>query len=196
MKLPTEITFRHMDRSEALVSDILSKVEKLGELFNRVTRCEVVVEAPHRRHHQGKLYRVRIELSLPKRELIVGHESHDKHQHEDPFVAVRDAFDAIRRQLMDYVQEQRGETKVHPESPSGYIARICLPEGPDFPGQGYGFISTRDGREVYFHANSLEDVDFERLEIGSEVDFVEEQGDDGPQATFVRMAGGQLHHIS
>lgn len=193
MGIPVEISYRNMDRSEALSADIQAKAEKLEEFYDRITRCRIVVEAPHRRHHQGNLYRVRIQLHVPNRELIVDRESHDKHQHEDPYVAVRDAFDAIRRQLEDYVRELRGETKSHPTSPHGRIARILLPEGPDFPERGYGFISTRDGREVYFHANSLVDATFEQLELGFEVRFEEELGVDGPQATSVRLVGRHGH---
>ena len=114
MRIPVEISFRNMDRSEALAAGIRAKVEKLEEFFDRITSCRVVVEAPHRSHHQGNLYRVRIQLHVPNRELIVGRESHE---HEDPYVAVRDAFDAARRQLENYVQELRGETKLHAVSP-------------------------------------------------------------------------------
>ena len=117
MRIPVEISFRNMDRSEALAAGIRAKVEKLEEFFDRITSCRVVVEAPHRSHHQGNLYRVRIQLHVPNRELVVGRESHDAREHEDPYVAVRDAFDAARRQLDDYVDELRGETKLHAVSP-------------------------------------------------------------------------------
>ena len=191
MEIPVEISFRNMDRSEALEAGVRAKVEKLEEFFDRIISCRVVVEAPHRRHHQGNLYRVRVHLHVPNRELIVDRESHDNHDHENPYVAVRDAFDATRRQLEDYVRELRGDTKTHAPSPHGRIARILLPNGPEYPERGYGFISTRDGREVYFHANSLVDVTFPQLELGSEVRFVEEPGDEGPQAASVRLLGQQ-----
>jgi len=191
MQIPVEISFRGMDRLQALADDIQERAQKLAGTFDRITRCEVVVEAPHRRHAQGNLYRVRIQLCVPRRELIVGHTAHDKHQHEDPFVAVRDAFSAMRRQLLDYAQELRGETKMHADSPHGLIAKICLPDGPDFPQHGYGVITTCDGRNVAFRASSLHDVEFQRLELGSEVDFIEEEGDEGPQATSVSLVG---HH--
>jgi cold shock CspA family protein len=53
----------------------------------------------------------------------------------------------------------------------------------------YGFIVTPDGREVYFHRNSVVGGDFDRLEAGADVRFVEELGEQGPQASTVHPAG-------
>lgn len=195
MTIPTEVSYRNVDRSEALTADINSKVEKLEEFFDRIISCRVVVEAPHRGHHQGNLFHVRIHLQVPNRELIVDRAAHDKHEHEDPYVAVRDAFAAIRRQLEDYVRELRGETKSRSPQPHGQISKILLPEGPDFPERGYGFIATRDGRQIYFHANSLVDVAFPELEVGNEVRYEESLGDKGPQATSVHRVGRHAHRI-
>lgn len=185
MQVPVEISFRNLDRSEAVEADIREKVGKLEEFYDRITRCRVVVEAPHRHHQQGNLYHVRIQLGVPHRELVVDREPREKHAHEDVYVAVRDAFKAVRRQLEDYVRELRGDTKTHPAAPHGRIARL-------FPEKDYGFIQTPDEREIYFHANSLLDADFDRLEVGTEVRFVEEQGEKGPQATSVLRVG--RHH--
>lgn len=193
MQIPVEISYRNMDRSDALTADIEEKVGKLEEFFDRITRCQVVVEAPHRRHHQGNLYRVRIRLQVPHRELIVDREAHDKHQHEDPYVAVRDAFSAMRRQLEDYVRELRGDTKTQSSLPHGQIARILFPEGPDSLEKAYGFISTQDGRQIYFHANSLVGATLSGVEVGTEVRYQEEPGDNGPQATSVHVVGRHSH---
>ncbi len=52
----------------------------------------------------------------------------------------------------------------------------------------YGFIETVDGREIYFHRNSLVgDTPFEALEPGAGVAFSEEAGEEGPQASSVRV---------
>lgn len=193
MQSPVNINYRNMDRSDALDADIQAKVKKLEEYFDRIISCRVVVEIPHRRHHQGNLYQVRIHLCVPGRELIADRESHDKHQHEDPYVAVRDAFAAITRQLEDYVRELRGDVKVHLTLPHGRISRILFPEGPDSPERAYGFISTQDGREIYFHSNSLVDVTISELEAGCEVEFDEEPGDEGPQAKSVHLVGRHAH---
>jgi cold shock CspA family protein len=141
-----------------------------------------LVESPHRRHHQGRLYHVRVELAVPGRSIVVNREPHEHHEHEDVYVAVRNAFDAVRRQLEDHVRESRGFTKTHEELPEGRITRLFLSEG-------YGFISTADGREIYFHRNAVLDEPFDRLDVGTAVRFAEELGERGPQATSVHVVG-------
>jgi ribosomal subunit interface protein len=107
MKLPLEITFRNMDASDALEADIRSKAEKLDHFYDRVMSCRVAVEAPHKHHHQGNTYQVRIDMTVPDGELVVSRGHGQNHAHEDPYVAVRDAFDAARRQLQDYIDRRR-----------------------------------------------------------------------------------------
>ncbi len=76
--------------------------------------CRVVVQAPHKHHHQGNLFHVRIDLTVPDEELVVSRERHDQQSHEDAYVVIRDAFNALQRQLEDYVRRRRGEVKIHP----------------------------------------------------------------------------------
>ncbi len=178
MKLPLQITFRDMPSSEAVETRIREKAAKLDEFYDRIMSCRVVVEAPHRRHHQGKLYHVRIDLTVPEGEIVASREPHDRHSHEDVYVAIRDAFDAARRQLEDHARRHRAAVKTHEAQPRGRIVRL-------FPEQGYGFIESVDGREVYFHRNSVLDGAFEKLKVASEVRFAVEEGDQGPQASTV-----------
>ena len=107
MKLPLEITFRNVKASEALEADIRAKAEKLDLFYDRVMACRVVVEAPHKHHHKGNVYHVRIDLTVPDGELVVSRDGGQDHAHEDPYVTVRDAFDAARRQLQDYIDRRR-----------------------------------------------------------------------------------------
>jgi ribosomal subunit interface protein len=180
MKLPLQITFREMPPSPAIEAKIREKAARLDRFAQHVMSCRVVVEAPHRRHHQGKLYHVRIDITLPGSELVVSREPAAHHAHEDVYVAIRDAFDASSRQLEDYVRRQRGKTKRHESPEHGYVARLA-------PDEDYGFIETPDGREVYFHRNSVLADGFDRLAIGDQVHFVEELGEKGPQASTVRV---------
>src|SRR6185369_9768484 len=92
MQVPAEISFRNMDRSEYVEADVREQVAKLEEISDRITRCRVVVDVPHRHQHQGNLYHVRIRLGVPHRELVVDRAPAEKHAHEDVYVAVRDAF--------------------------------------------------------------------------------------------------------
>jgi cold shock CspA family protein/ribosome-associated translation inhibitor RaiA len=189
MQVPLQVAFRNMDRDPMIEAEIARKAEKLEEFSNHITSCTVTVEAPHRHHQQGNLYRVRIHLSIPEHhEIVVDRQDGDRHAHEDVYVAIRDAFKAARRQLQDVVREMRGATKQHTPPAHGRITKL-------FPLEGYGFVATPDGREVYFHANSLVDEPFEKLEIGDEVRFVEEPGESGPQATTVHLLGESRHIV-
>jgi ribosomal subunit interface protein len=169
-----------MEPSDAVEAKIRERTAKLDRFFDRIMGCRVVVESPHRRHHQGKLFHVRVDLTVPGGELAVTREPAEHHAHEDVFVAIRDAFDAAQRQLEDYARRQRGDLKTHEGLPSGRVSKL-------FPDEEYGFIETRDGAEVYFHKHSVLDKAFDRLTVGSDVEFVEEQGEKGPQASTVRV---------
>jgi ribosomal subunit interface protein len=182
MQVPLSISFRNVPPSPAIEADIREKAAKLEEFCDRITSARVVIETPHRQHRQGKLFHVRIDLRVPGRELVVSREPAAHHAYEDVYVAIRDAFDGAKRQLEDYVREMRGTVKAHEPTPQGRIVRL-------HPEDGYGFIETADGREVYFHQHSVVDGDFDRLRVGDEVRFSEEPGEQGPQASTVHRAG-------
>ena len=117
---------------------------------------------------------------MPGDEIVVNRERRFDHAHEDVYVAMRDAFDAVRRRLEDYVRRMRGFVKSRAEPNSGAVAKL-------FPEEGYGFIRTPESREVYFHRNAIVAGDFNRLRVGDQVWFAEEVGDKGPQATSVHI---------
>jgi cold shock CspA family protein len=145
-----------------------------------------VVEAPHHHQQKGGLYHVRIHITLPPRlEVVVDRESHQNHAHEDVHVAVRDAFKAARRQLKNHARKARGMIKHHEAPSHGKIVKL-------FDEPAYGFIEAPDQTEIYFDYNAVISGDAEQLEIGSEVRFVQEDGDKGPQATSVQLVG--RHH--
>ena len=113
MKLPLQITFRDMPHSDALETHIREKMAKLEEFYEHIIGCHVVVEQPHGHHHQGKLFHVSIDMTVPTGELVVNR-APGKHQaHEDAYVAIRDAFNAMRRKLQDFSRKQRGDIKRH-----------------------------------------------------------------------------------
>ena len=178
MEVPPKITYRNMQPSEAIELRIQERIQKLERLYGRMIGCQVAVEAPHRHHRHGKIFRVRVHASLPGGEIIAGRDPAEHHAHEDVYVAIRDAFDAAERRLEDHARRQRGAVKSHEPPPTGRVARL-------FPGDGYGFLATHDGREIYFHRNSVLNGGFDSLEVGAVVRFAEELGDEGPQATTV-----------
>lgn len=186
MQLPLQITFRNLDHSDAIEAKVREKAAKLERFANKITSCRVVVEAPHQHHHKGVLYQVKIDITLPGKEIVVTQNSDQNHAHEDVYVAMRDAFNAAQRQLEDYLRKRRQDIKTHDTPPHGQIDRL-------FPYEDYGVIRTSDNREIYFHRNSIVNNDFEKLEVGMPVHFAEEMGDDGPQASSVHVEG--KHHI-
>lgn len=102
MKLPLQITARNMSLSEAAEEAIREKAAKLDTIYDRIMGCRVLVEAPHRHQHNGNQYNVRIDLTVPGSEMVVKREGN-----EDLYVAIRDAFDAAKRQLREYSHRQK-----------------------------------------------------------------------------------------
>ncbi|MDH5516838.1 MAG: HPF/RaiA family ribosome-associated protein [Gammaproteobacteria bacterium] len=186
MKQPVQITFRDIPYSEFVEARIQEKTKKLDQYYDQIMTVKVVVEAPHSHQHKGNLFHVSIDLTVPDGELVVNRSPKDHHAHEDVYVAIRDAFEAIKRQLIEYAKKRRGKVKNHQPPLHGMVSEIIS-------GEDYGRIETPDGREIYFHRNSLIDNNYDELEIGDEVRFSEEVGNDGPQASTVHMIG--KHHI-
>ena len=187
MQLPMQIVFRNMEPSAAVEAKVRARVDKLEQYYDRIMSCRVVVEQRHRHAHQGNQFHVRIDLKVPNGELVASRDPPEQQAHEDVYVAVRDAFDAIRRQLEDYVRRQRGDIKAHATPPHGRVVEI-------YPGADYGHIETPEGKRIYFHRKSVVDGDFAKLQIGAEVRFVEEPGELGPQASTVHVLG--KHHLT
>lgn len=189
MQLPLQITFRGMDASDTIEGQIRQRAEELERFHGRITACRVVVESAHRHHRQGRIYHVRVELTVPGGDIVVKRDPPEHHAHEEIHVAIRDAFDATRRQLEDHVRRSRGQTKAHELPDYGRIARL-------FPDQGYGFIAAADGQEIYMHRNSVLDDGFDKLRVGDEVRYVTHpsEGEKGAQASTVIAVG--KHHPS
>ena len=108
MRIPLQITIRGIEHSEALETHIRDKANKLDEFFDRIMSCRVVVEVPHKHHQQGKQFNVRLDIGVPGSEIVV-----NRDHAEDVYVALRDAFDAAKRQLEDYARKMRGDVKKH-----------------------------------------------------------------------------------
>ena len=182
MVLPVQITFQNLPVSSALESVIRARAAKLDRYHPRIMACRVSVMATTHRHHKGNLYNVRIDVTVPGAELSIGKDHAEHHEDENVRIAIRCAFEEMRRQLQDCIRRQRGDVKTRLASPRGKVVRL-------FPKRGFGFIHTDDGRDVYFHENSVLRNHFRALHIGSLVRFAEEDGYSGPQASSVSVAG-------
>jgi cold shock CspA family protein/ribosome-associated translation inhibitor RaiA len=182
MEVPLKITFRNVRKDTKIEGLIHQQAAKLERVCDHIVSCRIAVEKPQEHQRRGNPFRVRIDVTVPpEHELVVVRDSSEGDLHEQLSTVIRDAFGAMRRQLRKLVEKQHGDVKTHPEQEiGGLVVRL-------FPEQGYGFIKSLDGHEVYFHKNSLPGDEFDRLEVGTGVQWVEVQGDKGPQASTVRI---------
>ena len=202
MKSELQITYRNMKPSAEIEKWIHAEAAKLDTLYSRVMGCRVAVEVPHRHHRKGSPYHIRIDLTVPGGEIVVKREpslntrtrhlgeresrkqSEVKVPHKELRQAINDAFKAAGRRLQDYARRQRGDIKSPTLLPEARVSKIL-------PQEGYGFLTSDDGREIYFHKNSVLGRAFPRLQVGTTVRFVEEAGEKGPQASTVRVVPKQ-----
>jgi len=188
MQIPVEIAFRHCEATEEIRSEIAEQAQRLERFSHRITGCRIVLTGPETRHRSGDIYQVQLFVAMPEGKGIVVDRRHgDAPEREHPLVAIREAFEAAARQIEDAMREMRGQVKEHATENHGRVAKLLA-------GTDCGFIETVDGREVYFHRNAVLDGAFDRLSVGSEVRFVEEEGAKGPQASTVRLIG--KHHLA
>ena len=116
MRLPLQISFRNMERSEWIEASIWERVEKLEKYFDGIMSCRVVVEIPHKHHHQGNFFQILIDLTVPGEEIVINREASEHAASEDFSAVIRDAFDCAKRRLDDYAHRKRGYVKFHQEN--------------------------------------------------------------------------------
>jgi len=171
--LPVQITIRGMSISSAIETTIRKRAEKLNRFHNRISSCRIMVEFPQKHKHQGKLYKVKIDITVPGKELVAS-----RKMSEDVYIAIRDAFNAIVRQLENYSRKQHGHVKTHNDVMHGHVMRIM-------PREGYGFIEGMDGNEYYFSVTNVSYPAFQQLVIGDAVEYFAENFSDGRHAQHV-----------
>ncbi len=176
MQTMPKIASRNIDVTERIQAAIDDRIARLERFFSRIHACRVSIEGPGGHHKQGR-WQVRINLTVPGAAMTVARRS--TASAED---AIRDAFNAADRRLEDYVREMRGDVKRTSCAATGRVVRLLH----DRDG---GFIES-DGREIYFHRNSVLAPGFDRLKVGTKVRFTEEMGEEGPQASTVTIVGG------
>jgi ribosomal subunit interface protein len=183
MKVPAEITYRNVDKTEAIDNLIHEKIAKLEKFCDHISSCRVAIEKAHEHPNSGSPYRVRFDIRVPpNHELAVVRNPGEGNQYDDLSTVIRSAFEAARKQLIELNERQRNEVKYHPEQENIAIVTKLFPEA------GYGFIrSSETGREIYFHRNSVLNDKFDELKEGAGVQFTEEEGMSGPQATKVHL---------
>lgn len=178
--LPVQITVRDMPNSPALENHLRKKAMKLNHFYHHINSCRIVVDIPQKHKHQGKLFSVSIDLSVPGKELVV-----NRKLDEDVYVAIRDAFQAVQRQLESYARKRRGDVKMHELTMSGFVKKL-------FADEGYGFIQGADGSEYYFSPTNVSNPSFNQLELGDIVQFIGVPQSEGMQAH--RITRTKNHH--
>ena len=198
MIIPVQITFRNVASMPEVEAKIRARAQKLEKFYSPITSCRVLVEAPARHRQKGYSFHVRIDLTVPEDEIVVKREStlypkekdigderrrklmETRPERKHLEVAIREAFHAARRRPEDHARQKRADVKTHEPIPQARVTKL-------FPVEGYGYIETPDGREIYFHANSVLNKRFKSLKLGSKVSFTEEAGEKGPQASTVHL---------
>ena len=168
-----KVTFRDFPSSPTIETKIRKRAEKLTQFYDRIVHCYVVVELEQKNRHQGKLFGIKIHLTVPGKQLDVTHKSD-----QDINVAIREAFKAIEHQLEEYARKRQGNIKTHHDLMHGHIARIV-------PIEGYGFINGIDGNEYYFSITNVAYPNFSQLCVGDAVEYTAQTQNDGRHAQHI-----------
>jgi hypothetical protein len=177
-----------MENSEWAESQIRAHIAELEKIYGRLTACRVRVDQRATNNKDTIPPVVRIELGIPGRgDVVVSHEpEHLQRKYQRPELrnAIHEAFRKAERQLLDIKTNRDGRTKdVHHDTANqlrGEVAEIT-------PHEDFGFLITATGGLLYFHRNSMLNGDFDALQRGDAIYYVEAVGDTGPIATKVRV---------
>lgn len=182
MQIPLEITYRDVPKTEVIDNLIREKAKKLEQICDYITGCRIAVERPHNNVKNGSQYRIRLDITVPPGHTVaISKEPGKNDMHDSLTTIIIDAFNAARKQLQKLTAVKRRETKTHPEQEvRAIVSKIKFEDG-------YGFLRTINGREIYFHKNSLVNEEFENLKEGKGVRFFEKEGEKGPQASSVQV---------
>jgi ribosomal subunit interface protein len=184
METPLQITFKHMDSSEALEELIRERAGRLSRFHPKITGCQVVVEVPRRGAASFKApIAVSVEVVVPGRNPILARSAEDRHEMKnDHTAAVNRAFEAIQRQLVKVADLETGNVKQHEEMETGVVVEV-------FRDENYGLIQVRGSPDLYFTRNALDEGDFDQVEVGMVVQVIRSstEGPMGPQASSVKL---------
>ena len=107
MQVPVQVTFHEIPHSDAVETHVRKHVAKLEGFSDRITACHVVLDAPHRHERNGRRHRVRVDLVVPRGEIVVSHAPSDDSTSTDLYAAIDEAFHRANRRLEDHVKRQR-----------------------------------------------------------------------------------------
>lgn len=215
MRVPPEVSVKGFVMTHDIDTLLTNKIAGLEKVCNYITGIRVAIEKDQGRHQMGNPYRIRLDIRVPpNHEIVVSRQTvlhndtrmpaepetdlamiykrQSRLRKDEPLpTAIRYTFDSARRRLKKLVELQRKQIKTHPQNQvMGFIEKI-------FRDGDYGFIRSLQGQQVYFHKNSIIHIDWDRLEVGTGIRYVEENGDKGLQASSLeivdRPGAGELH---
>ena len=185
MEVPVQIVLKKVPQASTVREEVIKAAGVLEKFHPRVTACRVGVTNSGTRRRNGGLFDVHVVLQVPGHgHVVISRRAEDQPEREHLNVALRKAFAQARRRLQDTVRELRGDVKARAEREIGRVSKL-------FGRSGYGIVESNDGREIYFHRNSVAEGTFRGLKIGAQVRFVETEGEKGPQASTVVPVGAK-----
>lgn len=182
MRIPLEFSCVNIPKTDALEVLVRKEAEKVERVCPHMISCRVVIERPQKHQQTGSPYRVRVNVRVPPgHDLVSKREAGEGGMHEELATVVRNVFRAMQRQVRELAEKQRGNVKTHDAQQTTAVIEQLMPE------KECGFLRTLGGRQIYFHRNSVVNRDFVDLEIGAGVSYSEVMGQEGPQASTVRV---------
>jgi ribosome-associated translation inhibitor RaiA/cold shock CspA family protein len=188
MQVPLEIAFHNITSSAWAEDQIRARVAKLEKLYDRLVSCRVRVDQRASNQNNTIPPVVHIELGIPgRKDLVVSHEpDHLQHKFQAPDLhnAINEAFRIAEDQLATYKAKlQRRGKDGHHDAENQFLGQVA----EITPEEDFGFLMTKEGGLLYFHRNSLLSGDFDALNRGDELYYIETMGDTGPIASKVRV---------
>ncbi|MBN1367925.1 MAG: HPF/RaiA family ribosome-associated protein [Dehalococcoidales bacterium] len=205
MQIPPEISIKGFEITAAIDNLLQNQITRLERVCGYITSIRVAIEKEQGRHQSGNPYRIRLDIRVPpnhemvvrrltvlhgemkvsieaESELEMAEKKRPRFRKDEPLpAAIKNTFDSARRQLERIVERQRKEIKAHPQNQiKGFIEKL-------FRDDAYGFIRAIEGQQVYFHKHSVLRNDWERLQVGTGVRFIEEPGEKGLQASSLEI---------
>jgi len=181
MQVEPEIAFRNVPATDHYKELILAGIDDLEMIYPDIISCRTVVTDTTPDRRSGNVHRVRVEVAIPGKTIVVDPTDSEPGETRDVVQSINHAFDLARRRLQKAKDIQAGDVKTHELPPHGRVTRLLTDE----TGVRYGFLRSKEGRQVYFHEEALVDLDYEKLEVGDEVHFAAAEGDDGLQASTI-----------
>lgn len=181
MQVEPEIAFRDVPATEEYKSLILEGIDKLEKIYPNIISCRTVVADTTPSRRNGNIHRVRVEVAIPGNTIVVDPTDSEPGENRNVAQSIINAFDLARKRLQKAKELQAGDVKTRQLPPHGRVTRLLM----DDTGVRYGFLHSREGRQIYFHEEALVGVDYDELEVGDEVRYAAAEGDKGLQASTV-----------